>query len=173
MLGVMEACSPPRRCWFAVVGGVLLWGALSVCGGGCGGGGGVGGGVSVLSVRTPPGWSTQTMGQRFETRYRPVPTQPEVVGESSVSPQTQLTLSGTMAARRVVATTAAELGLEPVALKTADVRSGWTEVYGRADGARVRVREEELGRRIEVEVREGSGRRIRPVLEERLGVEGR
>lgn len=111
------------------------------------------------------------MGQRFETRYRPTPTGPEVVGQSTVSPMTRLDFRQVLAVREAVAAFAAERDLSPAPPAAGALREGWTAVFLRDDGAQLRVREDDLGRWVQVEVREGRrGDRLRQGLAEWLGV---
>lgn len=160
------ACLRPKR---RLV--VPLLAAALVLTAGCIAAGGLSTGGQLLTVRTAPGWSTQAMGQRFETRYRPTPTGPEVIGQSTVSPMTQLDFGAVRAVHQAVAAFAGEFGLTPTTPTAAERRAGWLTAYVHPDGTRVSVRDDELGRWVEVHVRGGrSSSSLARELALRLGV---
>lgn len=141
--------------------------------------GGCGGATSTLIVRPNPGWAkSQSVGQAqyrapdwdLDGRRVPVMTPPVRTTDPG-----QVSLSGLIAARREIAKVAAERGLTQRDPTADEQKAEFTEVYDGAGGAgAIKVREERLGRWLEVVVTEpgvGGGGGLKKELSQRLGLE--
>jgi hypothetical protein len=81
----------------------------------------------------------------------------------------QLTLGGTISARRQVEAVARAHGLESVPPTPADQAAGFSEVY-RKDPESLRVREDKLGRSLEIAVTQKTGSQLKEDLQIALGL---
>lgn len=135
------------------------------------------GGGSVLVVRPRAEWVNHKVEGnpdfRGDAARRSWGDAEVVAPKSRVADRRELSFGAVMEARRVVEVEAGRRGLKPRPPTEREAGQGWTEVYDDGAGAVVRVREERLGRWVEVGVSEGKQRGLRRELAEALGVEDR
>jgi hypothetical protein len=129
------------------------------------------GSTDLLVVRSSPGWVTESSSSRVPMSRMDLKSGREVpAGSVPLAPQSGVTFSGTIGARMEVAAFAREHGLAERAATARENSAGWTEAYSRPDGATIRTREDDLGKVLSVQVIEGRGERLRPLLAARLGL---
>jgi hypothetical protein len=86
-----------------------------------------------------------------------------------VSDGSEVSLGSMVAARRIVGEVAGKHGMTERTPSEEEAKAGWTEVYG-GDGGTVRVRESDLGRKLEVEASGWVGGDVVRELRERFGM---
>lgn len=161
--------------WRGTFWAVVTLAAVAVAGGGCQW---VGGGSSSFIVRPRPGWTTYSPGTTAQYRAPDIKADGRETPVNSPPVRTidghKVSLGGLIQSRQIIAEVARTRGLSPRVPTVAETRDGWTEIYSGTDrsAGEVRVREEKLGRSIEVSVREPNrGPSLRAELRQRLGLD--